>query len=526
MRNLILFILLVSSLSSFSQSVTITHTGITPNQGGVQKLTYDQIRQLPNSQAGDLVYDLTFKCLRHFNGTEWLCTNQENSKRPNVNIVKVLRANTFLSTGVTMSRVKVDSSQNVTICGYFVGSVNFGMTTLNALSKDMFIAKYDQNGNEIWVKHIHSSAGSDVEPNGLELDNQGNSYVCGKFGGTIQIGAQTFTSTSIESGFIFKFDSLGNYILGNSITGFQRLNLSGIAIDSYQNFYVCGDFNNSISFGTNNSLISSPSQVNNCFLVKYSNTGDFAWKKQFISSRNLNSILSTNIAGEVYLGINYNADFSYLSSTYLNSGVSNFAILKFSSGSSLLWAEMSTGTGNQNITDIKVSGTSVYVLAKSSSNFSFINRNFTKGNFSSGNSYQIFKFNGFNRGFSWSKVLNASNTGFENELINIDHVGNAYIIGTVFDKLYTSYYSYVPPVEITDLRYPGTSGIFSGKINSTDQDLAKYLLIDGLSNDKLIDAFTTSNSTFLIGETNEYGVHIGNSIIPPDHAFILRIDLP
>lgn len=176
MRNLILLILLVSSLSSFSQSVTITNTGITPNQGGVQKLNYDQIRQLANPQEGDLAYDLTFNCLRHYNGTEWLCVTQENSLIPNAAIVKLLTSSNVEPTGL-----ELDSQENIIIIGTFNGTVNFGTTSLTSLNSDMFMAKYDKHGNEIWALQEGESSTSLVVPTQIVLDLSDNIYVAGVF---------------------------------------------------------------------------------------------------------------------------------------------------------------------------------------------------------------------------------------------------------------------------------------------------------------------------------------------------------
>ena len=54
------------------QNITILPNGISPAQtGGIPKYTYEQIIDLPNPQNGDLVNDVTFNCLKRFDGQKW-----------------------------------------------------------------------------------------------------------------------------------------------------------------------------------------------------------------------------------------------------------------------------------------------------------------------------------------------------------------------------------------------------------------------------------------------------------------------
>ena len=56
---------------TYGQSVTITPS-ITGNIQNT-RLTNVQILAIPNPQQGMMAYDMTYSCLRVFNGTEWCC---------------------------------------------------------------------------------------------------------------------------------------------------------------------------------------------------------------------------------------------------------------------------------------------------------------------------------------------------------------------------------------------------------------------------------------------------------------------
>ena len=84
---LLFLILTVSVLSVRSQSVTITPNGITPASSH-PRLTYDAILALSSPAEGDIAYDITFKCLRVFNGNKWVCTITNNPDlTPNLTVI-------------------------------------------------------------------------------------------------------------------------------------------------------------------------------------------------------------------------------------------------------------------------------------------------------------------------------------------------------------------------------------------------------------------------------------------------------
>jgi len=116
-----------------------------------------------------------------------------------------------------------DSSGNIYLLGDFLGSVDFdpstNSTTLFSGSGNMFMAKYDSNGNFLWVMDLPGSSLS-VESKSMDKDSSDNLYVTGNFRGTISYdpGSGTFVNiSSSNSGngediFICKINSSGNIV--------------------------------------------------------------------------------------------------------------------------------------------------------------------------------------------------------------------------------------------------------------------------------------------------------------------------
>ncbi len=82
----------------------------------------------------------------------------------------------------------VDASGNVYIAGYFTGTASFGpgLGTANLTSfgnEDIFIQKFDPDGDFLWVKQI---GGTQAErAHRIAIDSDGNSYTTGIFKGTV-----------------------------------------------------------------------------------------------------------------------------------------------------------------------------------------------------------------------------------------------------------------------------------------------------------------------------------------------------
>lgn len=419
MRNLILLIFLVSSLSSFSQSVTITNTGITPNQGGVQKLTYDQIRQLPNSQEGDLAYDLTFNCLRHYNGVEWLCVTQENSLIPNAAIVKLLSSSNVEPTGL-----ELDSEENIIIIGAFNGTVNFGTTSLTSLNSDMFMAKYDKQGNEIWALQEGESSISQVLPTQIVLDLSDNIYVAGSFSGTSKFGVYSFSPSNTNI-FLVKYNPSGLPQIVRSYNSGGLATVTSLSVDISQNVYFAGKFDTSVTLGSS-TFTKSGNDVDG-FIAKQNSNGTIGWSHHIICTNEDPIIqLAADLVGNVYLAVSHINQFTFLSTNYFSSGGRDFKLFKLNSSGAFQWVEAMSGTGNQSIYGLKTYGNDVVIIGGHSSSFIFLSQPISSLNSSLSFHYFIIRLTGTNRVLDWQKVIH-STLNFSDFILDLDAIGNVYV---------------------------------------------------------------------------------------------------
>ncbi|MHB8883049.1 MAG: LamG-like jellyroll fold domain-containing protein [Thermodesulfovibrionales bacterium] len=129
------------------------------------------------------------------------------------------------------SGIAVDSSGNI----YMVGTTNGVLVAgQNKGSYDILLAKYDTDGNELWKKQF-GTAGDD-RGFGIAVDSTGASYVTGHVFGVLVAGQ----NQGNYDAFIAKYDTNGNEVwvrqfgTGGPEEGF------GIAVDGSFNSYVTG----------------------------------------------------------------------------------------------------------------------------------------------------------------------------------------------------------------------------------------------------------------------------------------------
>lgn len=399
------------SVYAFAQNVSILPTGITPAPSGSHpRITNDQILALPNPQKGDLAYDLTFNCLRVFNGSKWLqiMTAQDmgqtssmawqlgsNETVSSSGIAKDLSGNIYVAgnfkgTGVfgntninsegdndvflakytpegvllwvrtagslagdITTDISMDPSGNVLITGYYFDAINFGGNILaSSGSSDVFVAKYNSSGNILWVK---KAGGSSLDlGNSVDTDAAGNVYLGGSFAGSCTffgVSNITLNSSGGDDGFVAKLDDSGNVLWAKSIQGAVQQKTNDILILG-SDLYVLGTFENATDFGNSISLSSGAGNLD-IFIAKYNLGGDCQAATGFggagtDEASRLTKDNNSNIwaCGAIYQSATIG------SFNLISAGNYDAFFVKLNSSLSILNAKLFGGTNNDKVNDM------------------------------------------------------------------------------------------------------------------------------------------------------------------------------
>jgi hypothetical protein len=180
------------------------------------------------------------------------------------------------------NRIAVDSSGNVYVAGGFYGTKAFGTTTLTSSnnSRDIFVIKYDKNGNHIWSKRAGGIM--DDRANGITVDKTTQKiYVTGEFRDYAYFDLDTINNNGGPGGrdiFVAKMNTSGNWLWAKkagSKDGDERGN--GICSNNKGNIFVTGQFKDTAKFGATINLISNLDTVPDIFVAAIDSLGKWQW---------------------------------------------------------------------------------------------------------------------------------------------------------------------------------------------------------------------------------------------------------
>jgi hypothetical protein len=178
-----------------------------------------------------------------------------------------------------------DSSGNTYVTGSTLGALGGS----NVGVDDIFLVKFDSDGNRIWSRQLGSAAVDAGKS--VAVDSSGNVYVAGETYGALPGNA---SSGDVDM-FATKYDSAGNRLWIKQWGTASGEECGGIAIDSAGGILVAGDSEGNLG----------PTQVGarDAFVTRLSSTGDLLGTQQFgTTDRDYANGIATDSAGNVYIG--------------------------------------------------------------------------------------------------------------------------------------------------------------------------------------------------------------------------------
>ena len=201
-----------------------------------------------------------------------------------------------------MSVVERDPNGNLYVTGYFGDTTDFdpgaaSYDLVPVFHRDIFVAKYDPNGDFVWAKSFGSSfSGGSESDSGydLKIDKNNDVVIIGKVQhGTIDFdpGVDTFNITNTSGGtdiFVEKLDVNGNFVWAKLMGGAYPYDEGySIAIDSYNNIFITGRYSGTADFDPTplgvSYLFGSGAAL--CgFVEKLDSNGDIVWVESITGS--------------------------------------------------------------------------------------------------------------------------------------------------------------------------------------------------------------------------------------------------
>jgi hypothetical protein len=193
------------------------------------------------------------------------------------------------STGIDEGKgVTTDNFKNVYVAGSFTGTVDFdpgaGVNTLTASGTGSgYLAKYDANGNFLWVLQISGSVGA--SGSGICSDTSNNVYIIGEVNGVSGdfdpgAGVSTITSAGQTDVYIAKYTGAGQFVWVQQFGGTSNEYARKIKAGKNDELVVTCNFQGTVDFdpgpGTNIVTSAGSSDV---FIARLYTNGILDWVK-------------------------------------------------------------------------------------------------------------------------------------------------------------------------------------------------------------------------------------------------------
>jgi len=231
--------------------------------------------------------------------------------------------------------IAIDAAGNTYTTGYFTSTSTFGGTTLMSDgSSDIFITKTDDQGNILWAQRAGGS-GSDRGLS-IYADAAGNSYITGFFFNTANFGGQSVTSQGLQDVFVAKYDPNGNVVWVTSAGGVAADLGAGISGDSTGHIALTGEFRESASFGAT-TLTAAGVIFPDAFIARLDDNGNFIWTEQGAGEETIKGVdIACDPSGNIF-GIGRFSDTVTFGTVHNNQMLNVIYVIKYDTAGQEQW---------------------------------------------------------------------------------------------------------------------------------------------------------------------------------------------
>ena len=177
-----------------------------------------------------------------------------------------------------------------------------GSTLVSAGHTDIFLAKLDPSGADIWGKRF--GAISVQEARSVDVDGAGNIFITGYFFNTVNFGGGTLTSQGATDIFLAKFDPSGSHVWSQRFGDDREQVAYAMALDGSGHVVVTGYLTGSTNFG--GGPLVAPPFTPTLFVARFDANGAHDWSDLFDGASGESHGIAANGSGRVAMTGNFN----------------------------------------------------------------------------------------------------------------------------------------------------------------------------------------------------------------------------
>ena len=179
--------------------------------------------------------------------------------------------------------VATDAGKEIIVAGQFGGDLNFGGpsdTLVTFSNNDIFLVKFDQNGNHLWSKSF-SVTGNETVVKGLEVDPAGHIVLFGQFDSSVNFGGGPLTSLGSLDLFLARFASNGDHMWSHRYGGTGAEEACCLAVGETGRMAIAANLYATVNFGGG---LLTPTGFPEAGVAVFTPEGNHAWSRNFASS--------------------------------------------------------------------------------------------------------------------------------------------------------------------------------------------------------------------------------------------------
>lgn len=342
----------------------------------------------------------------------------------------------------------LDATDNIYLCGTFQGSMTVENFTVQSNGgTDFYVVKLNSSGDILWLKSFGGILDDVAYSIGVNVSN--NVFLCGTFGGSMQIGDSTLSATSIVQSYIMKLSDIGNPTWAMKPVSSSNNVSNSLTVLPDGNVAVAGYYSLNMSLG--NFSVSSSSASYDVFLCSINDDGVVNWlTKAGGAYDDVSTALTNDTQGNLLLCGNMSGSAAFDTFYLANAGYNDPFIAKYDENGNCVWARSGQGLDLDMVNGISCDAQgNVYATGLYENSITF-----SEHTISGYDQRQIFMVSyDANGNLRWLQDAGGSGTDC-GTAINTDVTGNVYVSG---------YYTYLAKFGEITLPPAGLQDIFLAK---------------------------------------------------------------
>lgn len=263
----------------------------------------------------------------------------------------VLLINQISGTGnCEIAVTQMDNNGNVYITGRYDGEIAQGAFSFTAVGNyDAFVAKYNNNGEILWLKTIGSTGAEKAI--GLVLSNDGSFvYVSGQYANNCDFDGTNLTTDGGANSDIYlaKYTSDGTLVWAyDAAYGTDVQTNGGITVDQNDDLIMVGNFKTDVIFAPGVNQLLAPLAFTQSFIAKFDSDGNNLWSTLVDGDDNLVAFRTVTADNNgYYISGYFRGNVNFPTGTLTSVGTLDGFLYKVNTTGVGQWARQVRGNGN------------------------------------------------------------------------------------------------------------------------------------------------------------------------------------